>query len=263
GVNIDPLVSGVTDNTGMPQEVDTVLQVPGNGLNLTGENDVNLQKDKIIEVFEKAATLETPMQERASEGFANVRDFKNEMEARVSERKNDDISVVNEFTKSVNGKERAIDGTVLKPASRNLPVYVVNQVGHQLARALNMGDSTLQFNLKPNHMGRLQMSIDNSSDGLKVTIIAEHQTTKDMLMNQSSELRATLAEQGIKVSSIDIEFSSNYDQAMADSKQDKNDSDNNKKGFMNGKNRLIKNQPTETVIRKGGIADGSNLDLVA
>ena len=260
GIGLETSILRQSSKIGIPQEISTIPTILGNNFNATDMEDGKLLESK-IELLTKNIKQEIPFQERSTEGFANIRDFKNTMESRVSIEKNKQEAVVNELTTNVEGKERAIDGTTLKSTAKNIPVYVVKQVGYQVAKSFNLGENELRFHLKPASMGRLQMSIDNSSDGLKVTIIAEHQATKDMLLANSNELRATLAEQGLKLDSIDIKFSSNYDQAMEDSKQDMQNSKGNKKKSMGVNNRLVENPSVETVTNRK-IVSGHSLNLV-
>jgi hypothetical protein len=102
----------------------------------------------------------------------------------------------------------------------SLPAYVLNQVGRQIVRARLSDANEIRFQLKPPHLGRVQLTIDQGPDGLKVTIITEHQAARDMLTAHTGDLRAALQDQGLQLNKVDVQVSPNFDQTMADSRRE-------------------------------------------
>jgi flagellar hook-length control protein FliK len=111
-------------------------------------------------------------------------------------------------------------GSSVAASERSLPAYVLNQVGRQIMRARLNDASEIRFQLKPPHLGRIQLTIDQGAEGLKVTIITEHQAARDMLTAHAADLRASLQGQGIKLDEVDVQVSPNFDQTMADSRHE-------------------------------------------
>jgi flagellar hook-length control protein FliK len=107
-----------------------------------------------------------------------------------------------------------------KSPVRTLPAYVMNQVGRQILRSLQRGNPEIWLQLKPPHLGRLQMRIDGSGDGMRVHIVTEHRGTQEMLLSHANELKSALAEQGVKLVKVDIQFDQSFEQSMAHSGQD-------------------------------------------
>ncbi|WDP89808.1 MAG: flagellar hook-length control protein FliK [Desulfobacter sp.] len=102
-----------------------------------------------------------------------------------------------------------------KSSERALPSYVTNQVNRSIVRAVNNGESTLKIQLKPAELGRLMLTIDNSGNSIKVSILTENQAAKDILASNVNELRTTLASAGISLDSFDVDMSSDFRQSMA------------------------------------------------
>lgn len=102
-----------------------------------------------------------------------------------------------------------------KAAPRTLPAYVTNQVGRGIVRAVNQGDSTLRLQLKPVELGRLTMTIDHQSTGVKVTIVTENQAARDLLASNVNELKSALSSAGISLDSFDVDMNSDFKQSMA------------------------------------------------
>jgi flagellar hook-length control protein FliK len=139
--------------------------------------------------------------------------------------------------KGMNGAAMAAktaDAVHTGSTEKTLPAYVTDQVARQISKAVRNGDSEIRFHIRPPEMGRLELSIANTPGGLKVSIMAEHSTTRDMLMNQSSDLKTVLADQGIRIEKVEVGMSGNFGQGMA---QTRTDSD------QPGRNRKQKEKP--------------------
>ncbi len=150
-----------------------------------------------------------------------------------------------------------------RPAPRPLPMHVMYQVSRQVIKAVQANQQQLQLQLKPAQLGRLQMNIDQSGDALKIHIIAEQQSARDMLLSQTSELRSTLADQGLRLEKIDVQVHQDFDQAMAHARQDhRRRGRKNNPGFQTGENATgdpEEFEPANTTNRRSV----SGLDLLA
>lgn len=117
-------------------------------------------------------------------------------------------------------------------------------------------------------MGRVELSIANTANGLKISILAEHSTTRDMIMNQASDLKTILADQGIRIEKMDVGTSGDFGQSMA---QAKHDSDQSNKGRKQKDKPLFSIDPLSTEPREStmnnmmatGKYTRGKLDLVA
>ncbi|HKK90851.1 MAG TPA: flagellar hook-length control protein FliK [Desulfobacteraceae bacterium] len=106
-----------------------------------------------------------------------------------------------------------------KPQSRTLPSYVTHQVGKNLARAVNRGDNELRLQLKPPELGRIIMKIENLGDSLKVSVVTENHSAKEILSMHTNDLKSTLSQSGVHLKSFDVEMGSDFQQSMADARQ--------------------------------------------
>lgn len=109
-----------------------------------------------------------------------------------------------------------------RPAARTVPTYMLEQVSRQILRSRLLGENEIRLQLKPPSLGRLKMSIENTTNGLKVSIIAESPVARDMLMAHSNDLRNSLMGQGMQVDKIDVETQADFSQNMADAHQGSN-----------------------------------------
>lgn len=98
-----------------------------------------------------------------------------------------------------------------------LPTYLVDQVGKQISKSILRGDKILKLRLKPPELGVLRVEMDIQDNTLKLGVIAEKDSVKDLLMSNVFELRESLIEQGVKLERVDIQLSHDFDQSLTDS----------------------------------------------
>jgi flagellar hook-length control protein FliK len=102
-----------------------------------------------------------------------------------------------------------------KSTARTLPAYVTNQVGRGIVRAVNQGETSLKLQLKPPELGRLTMTIDHQSTGVKVSIVTENHAARDILASNVNELKSALSTAGISLESFEVDMNSDFKQSMA------------------------------------------------
>ena len=105
-----------------------------------------------------------------------------------------------------------------KPAVKNLPNYVTNQIGKGLFKAVNNGETELKLQLKPPELGRIVMRIDDTGGGMRVNVMAENHSARDILLSHAHDLKSTLANSGISLESFDVQMGKDFGQSMADAR---------------------------------------------
>jgi flagellar hook-length control protein FliK len=93
-------------------------------------------------------------------------------------------------------------------------------VGRQIIRSVHQNQTEIHLQLKPPHLGRLRMSLETVNDGMRISILTEHQSTREMLRAHTGELRTALMEQGVRLEKIDVQVAFNFEQSMANSNKD-------------------------------------------
>lgn len=103
-----------------------------------------------------------------------------------------------------------------KASFKNLPTYVTQQVTKGVVRAINQGEDILKIQLKPAELGRIILTIDNTGNSMKVSIMTENAAAKDILASNVNEIRTVLSNSGITLERFDVDMNSNFRQSMAD-----------------------------------------------
>ncbi len=105
-----------------------------------------------------------------------------------------------------------------KPSLNDLPAYVTHQVSKSLVKAIHQGENILRIQLKPPELGRLVMTIDNTGNTMKVSIMTENHATKEILASNINDIRTVLANSGVNLERFDVDMNSNFQQSMADAR---------------------------------------------
>lgn len=151
-----------------------------------------------------------------------------------------------------------------KASPKPLPAYLTQQVGKSLIRAINLGENSLKIQLKPPELGRLLMTIDNTGNNMRVSIMTENHAAKEIITQNVTELRSLLSNSGVNLERFEVDMSQDFRQSMADARQQAGQSGKRgaqHRGRGNGNEKA--DRINETVLEQiGPDADGS-VHLVA
>ena len=138
-------------------------------------------------------------------------------------------TAVSTFSETINAVESND-----KSFRNSLPAYLVEQIGKQISRSILRGDRIVRLQLKPPDLGRLKINIDIKDNVLKLAMIAEHSSVKELLLSNVHELRGALVSQGIKLENIDIQINTGFGQSLAGSKEWMNEGKRRNQDFGGG-----------------------------
>jgi len=84
---------------------------------------------------------------------------------------------------------------------------VTEQVQVQISKAISEGLDKIRIQLKPAHLGRIDVQLEMGQDGkVSAVISADNKSTMDLLKQDSQELQRALREAGLDLSSGDLSF---------------------------------------------------------
>jgi flagellar hook-length control protein FliK len=106
-----------------------------------------------------------------------------------------------------------------KVTSDSLPASLVNQVGRQISRSILRGERVIKLHLHPPELGGIKIDVDIKDNTLKLGVITENSSVKELLLSNAHELRQALVEQGVKLEKLDIQISYNSGQTLTNSKE--------------------------------------------
>jgi hypothetical protein len=100
-----------------------------------------------------------------------------------------------------------------------LPSYLVDQVGKQLARSALRGERVVRLQLKPPELGAVKVEMDMKGNILKLWMMAENSSVREVLLSNVHELRETLVDQGVKLERLDVQINYDANQSLAHSRE--------------------------------------------
>ncbi|MCK5100068.1 MAG: flagellar hook-length control protein FliK, partial [Desulfobacteraceae bacterium] len=244
-------ISGLVDNllksiTRQETNNDKIVNVPLNKLSIkdieklfsfhiNGESGKDAQITGKSELEEKFARLlgklGSNMSNMNGKNDSDSRNFFQKGQHQTSSLKMSDSSQAGNGEGKILNSVRYL-GIAKKEAARTLPSYVTNQIGRGIARAVNQGQSEIRIQLKPPELGRMMIMIEDMGNGVKVSVVAENQTARDILLSNANNLKAALASSGISLENFDVDMGSDFNRSMADTKNQAGYS-KNKKGQKN------------------------------
>lgn len=99
----------------------------------------------------------------------------------------------------------------LAEKSEHAPAPVAQQVADTVLDRLHTAESKpgteqrVTLKLTPEHLGEIQLSFQmDSKQGVRVEVVAEHRATRDLLQQQSDDLKENLARQNIRLDSFEV-----------------------------------------------------------
>ena len=82
---------------------------------------------------------------------------------------------------------------------------IMNQIGTKMQQLTENGQSKVTIILKPENLGRIQLEILNTGDGITARMLTENQQVKELLDKNMETLKSQLGAQGVNVNNIKVE----------------------------------------------------------
>jgi flagellar hook-length control protein FliK len=126
------------------------------------------------------------------------------------------------FQRETVTSQAPVSETLVKQGGRPIPLYVIDQVGRRLGVALRRGADQVRIQLRPPHLGSVQLDMAMKDNILKVIMVAEHHSVKELLMSHVYELKQALVEHGVELQRVDVEIDYHFDQSTSNAQRDPN-----------------------------------------
>jgi flagellar hook-length control protein FliK len=95
---------------------------------------------------------------------------------------------------------------------------IIQQIAKQLEEMRSNGQTTLRLQLFPESMGRIDLKMTSTSQGIGVSIIADQSDTNQLLQRNLENLRQSLTQAGVQLNSLNVSTQGNFDQSGAESR---------------------------------------------
>jgi hypothetical protein len=182
---------------------------------------------------------------------------------RGKKRAEQNLPATDGFLRAAKSADKVVSSVKMQ-TGRTLPGYLLDQVSRQIVKLRTAGENEITLQLKPPHLGRMKLNVEHTSGGIKVGIVVESAAAKEMLLSHTSDLKAALGDQGLRLDKIDVETQSDFGRSMAQADREfgRSGGKNSRQtghGTIGGGFTSDKTARVETI--RG--VDGGRLDLVA
>jgi flagellar hook-length control protein FliK len=88
----------------------------------------------------------------------------------------------------------------IDPANMN----VIEQITSQVKARIKSGETSISMQLNPGELGKIEVQMTHSAQGVSVSFITEQASTGQLLESQVSQLRQSLKEAGVQLTNLNI-----------------------------------------------------------
>jgi flagellar hook-length control protein FliK len=192
----------VTNTTGNEKVVSTNNQTESK------TNNIGPSKEKIESsntLLEKNATHNSIGMKYSSANGLDASTSKNLEAIKI----NGEIQVQNSNVATENNNKTASTTKATLPENSiyKAPIEnrVIDQIINRLSVRSNGSQSEVKIRLDPPSLGTVRMNISTSVDGVRTLIVAENQAVKQLIENNLSQLRDSMANQGLKLDGFSVQ----------------------------------------------------------
>ncbi len=226
-MDFDRVMSGVTEDIQAMAEnkvkAEPKILVEKSTSEETDLPTATIEADKVTQTTEKVTTTVT------SEGSTG--DQKESRDSKSQEQQ----SPVETFVQNLGVKGQSQNMTVEATAQRVETMRnIVEQVVEQIKVQIKPAATTMELQLNPENLGKINLSVASKDGQLTATITTQTEVAREALESQIQNLRDSLSNQGLKVEAVEVNvssfgFANNQDNQMGNGEDQKKNQSNRRK----------------------------------
>ena len=143
---------------------------------------------------------------------------------------------------------------------------IANQIIDAVKITIKPTQTSMEFNLNPEHLGRIALSITSKEGVITASFITQNQLAKEAIESQMQVLKDNLNNQGVKVEAIEVTVSQfGFDQSneMGQGKNQQNSSSSNGKKVFRADLGSLAMEEEEEILQTESLDSGSQIDYSA
>ena len=136
---------------------------------------------------------------------------------------------------------------------------VLFQVVSKTVTGAGNGQSTIKINLKPEHLGRLNLTISIDNNQVVIKILTEMPLVKEIIESNIAQLKTDLGSQGLEVNRLDVFIPGDLDH---DAREYGNNKNYNMKSTRDGFDKDGKEEDEEETESSKHVQEGKGINLI-
>jgi len=208
--------SGTENNSNLEKNKNSiVLNTTGNEKVVSTNNQTELKAENVGPSNEKIESSNALLEKNATHNSIGMK-YSNTSGLDVSTSKNLEaikingevqVQSSNVASENANKTVSTIKSTLPESSIYKAPIEnrVIDQIINRLSVRSNGSQSEVKIRLDPPSLGTVRLNISTSADGVRTLIVAENQAVKQLIENNLSQLRDSMANQGLKLDGFSVE----------------------------------------------------------
>jgi flagellar hook-length control protein FliK len=216
--NEGPIVQkpGTENNSNSEKNKNSIVtNTTGNEKVVSTNNQTELKTDNVGSPKEKIESSNALLEKNATHNSIGMK-YSNTSGLDASTSKNLEaikingevqVQSSNVATENTNKTVSTIKSTLPESSIYKAPIEnrVIDQIINRLSVRSNGSQSEVKIRLDPPSLGTVRMNISTSADGVRTLIVAENQAVKQLIENNLSQLRDSMANQGLKLDGFSVQ----------------------------------------------------------
>lgn len=186
---------------------------------------------------------------------ANTNDFENENQG-----KQFDTNATETFIQNLaNATMATTDNYSQQVDGIRIMREIVNQIVEQVKVTIKPDSTSMQMNLNPESLGKLNLSVTEKNGVMTAQFLVENETAREAIESQLSTLKQAFESQGLKVESVEVTVSNfTFDQSnQAGSNEEKKDTSKRKINIaeLSNENKSVEDEAeilTKNIMEENG-----------
>ena len=121
-----------------------------------------------------------------------------------SKKQDNEIHFENPILQNIQESLEMTDDVALSGEITRAQVQVIDQIVEQVKVQMNQDNTTLQMQLYPEHLGRIQINVVSKEGIMTAQIVAENDAAKQAIEGGLASLKETMENQNIKIEAIEV-----------------------------------------------------------
>ncbi|MGN0437920.1 MAG: flagellar hook-length control protein FliK [Lachnospiraceae bacterium] len=199
----------VSENVSLSEVVSFTVDDSENGKEIMSDNisdnteitSVSKQEEPVVVVEDNRNSSNQKNESNQTDGKA----FSDHHEISASKSDNKENPFENPILQNIQDSFHQVEGaSALNGQPPVSPVEIINQIVEQVKVQMNQDNTSLQMQLYPEHLGKIQINVIAKEGIMTAQIIAENDAAKQAIEGGLASLKETLESQNIKVDAIEV-----------------------------------------------------------
>ena len=193
-------VTMLTEN--LPEQMDFVMQedIPETGMEFV---DADAQTEPVV-IVENNRTDDSNGKKEFSENTEHLESDVVGKPVIDSKKQDNEIHFENPILQNIQESLEMTDDVALSGEITRAQVQVIDQIVEQVKVQMNQDNTTLQMQLYPEHLGRIQINVVSKEGIMTAQIVAENDAAKQAIEGGLASLKETMENQNIKIEAIEV-----------------------------------------------------------